>query len=180
MIISNLLLILNLLIAGSDSAKYIEAYNYIASSSIVTSNFGINKFSNDYDKDSSKIKLWVSPERLSFDPVYLYNDIVEYEFPEVTNECKENLILILRQFPSANSIDEDNAVLNYLNVYSEYDFLVFFSEVNNNKVVAEVIPYHNNWPKKYEEIKMPGGVLKILFYYKDNYIVKVFNVKTSW
>ena len=95
-------------------------------------------------------------------------------------ECKQTIKQILNQYPYSRSIDEKNNCLSYLNQKYDYDLILFFSEVNNNRVIAEIVPFHKNWPREYEKIKMPGGLLKLLFYFDGNNINKIFFVKTSW
>lgn len=171
----NLMLILNLLSPNNDSIKYVEAFNYISSSDTI-----VNSFIGLKSEDSNIINIWLSPERVSFDPSFFDDEIVEYEYRNVSMECKQTIKQILNQYPYSRSIDEKNNCLSYLNQKYDYDLILFFSEVNNNRVIAEIVPFHKNWPREYEKIKMPGGLLKLLFYFDGNNINKIFFVKTSW
>lgn len=171
----NLIFILNLLSPNNDSIKYVQAYNYITTSDAV-----LNTFSSVESEDSTIVNIWLSPEIISFDPSFFEDDIINYEYNNVSMECKEILKKILSQFPYSRSIDVKNNCLSYLNQSSDYNLIIFFSEFNNNRIIAEIVPSHNNWPKEYGKIKIPGGLLKLLFYFDDNNIIKIFYVKTSW
>lgn len=155
-----------------DTLKYQEAYNNIVSSTLIQQDL------KDLFGDTSSI--WVSTEVLSFSYWPFEDEIMQFKYYYEPDSIKTILKDFLSDFPSSNPLQKEKEYLNTFNTETRYSLLLFFSEVNNQWLSAEIFKYDDRFSKKYyEAIKMPVNVLHILFYFENNIIRKVFLAKGS-
>ncbi|MCB0724895.1 MAG: hypothetical protein KDC73_09310 [Ignavibacteriae bacterium] len=145
--------------------KYWNAFNYIKNSSEIKEHF------KKYGMNTLRIK--VSSQITHADLIYFLDEVSEYELSDYNSTEKDSILhLWEREYYSKDLVMKIDSSLDRLNSDPYYDLLVFFSEIENNKLYANIEIFFI-YEDLYDIIKYSrSSIVKLLFYFDENDNIK--------
>lgn len=157
---------------NNDSIRYYKAFEYIKNSKAIEEKFYWLR--NEKSKDS--LDIYVSYEIIEIELFNFRDEIINYEFPDCSIELKERIKDLFIDDPTfVTKIDKS---LSYLNKSKNIDIVIFFSEIEFNRLTVRIKLYIKDYGKKfnrhYYATAHANELLFLLYFNENNEIIKSF------
>ncbi len=159
------------LFSERDSIIYSKVFQYIKENKVL-----LKKRYNNMFSDNDSIYFYVSEEVMDFNPLHFADSIIKYQFKNCNKNEKINIKSYLESYPRYKIKDLNYSLLKY-NIQNKHDFIIFFSNISDNKLLVKVNKYDIHYPPDfdyYDGAFTDAGVEFFFFINNRNEVKKVF------